>query len=234
MNKSAPMHHAHRPSSNRRTWLQQALVLGGAALTGTATLGLNGCGFQLRGQHRMAFASMQLTGFAANSLLATELARALDANGVKILGSTLEATQAASSTQVPASHLVFEALRDSRDMVVASTTSYSQVRTMTARISLRFQVKRADGTTLLRASDITLSRDLTYNEKDALAKQDESAALHKAMQTDIVDQVLRRLEHITPDQLATPAQAPYSASASASEPDRRVPTPQRPSASSAR
>jgi len=133
--------------------------------------------------------------------------------------------------------------------VVATTTSYGQIRDMTVRIFLRFAVKRADGTVLLPASDLNLSRDLTYNEKDALAKMDESAALHKAMQTDIVNQVLRRLAAITPEQLVAPvapaALAPRSVSASelaasqaeAAERDprnARVPSPVRPAASTAR
>ena len=38
-----------------------------------------------------------------------------------------------------------------------------------------------------------LARDLTYNETDALAKQQEADFLYRAMQTDLVDQVMRRL-----------------------------------------
>lgn len=219
----------HAPHLNRRHWLRTALNLGAA---GTALLALPGCGFQLRNRQTMAFRSIQLTGFAANSLLATELARALDASGVSVVGSTLEATRAASSASVPPTHIVFEALRDSRDTVVASPTSYGQVRDITARIFLRFVVKRADGTVLLPASDLNLGSDLTYNETKALAKMDETAALHKAMQTDLVGQVLRRLAAIRPEQLVTPV-APAAAPSASAPRDGRVPSPVRPPASSA-
>ncbi len=233
----------HNPQ--RRACLRTTLGLGASA----GLLALGGCGFTLRRGQQMAFRSVQLTGFAPNSSLGTELARALKASGVEVVGSSLEAARAASAAGVPDSHVVFEALRDSRDMVVATTTSYGQIRDMTARIFLRFAVKRADGTVLVPASDLNLSRDLTYNEKDALAKMDESAALHKAMQTDIVNQVLRRLAAITPEQLVAPvapaALAPRSVSASelaasqaeAAERDprnARVPSPVRPAASTAR
>jgi LPS-assembly lipoprotein len=231
----------HATHLNRRHWLRTALSLGAS---GTGLLALPGCGFQLRNRQPMAFRSIQLTGFAANSPLATELARALDASGVSVVGSTLEATRAASGVSVPSTHLVFEALRDSRDTVVASPTSYGQVRGITARIFLRFAVRRADGTVLLPASDINLSSDLTYNETNALAKMNETAALHKAMQTDLVGQTLRRLAAIQAEQLATPVAPAAAGSAgsgsvsasdwAASAPrDGRMPSPVRPPASSA-
>ncbi len=178
---------------------------------------LSGCGFQLRQNQTMAFQTMQLTGFTHNSPLAAELARALEASGVDVVDSTLEATRAASSPTVPPTHLVLEGLADRRDMVASTKTAYSQVRTMKLRTTLRFKVKRADGSELLPASDVSLAREMTYNERDALAKQDETDALHRAMQTDIIGQVLRRLSAIRPDQLSTPAAAPKPASVSANE-----------------
>ncbi|TAK93518.1 MAG: hypothetical protein EPO09_12375 [Aquabacterium sp.] len=193
--------------SPRRHWLALATRL--TVATGMAAsllLGATGCGFKLRHGYDMAFKTIQLTGFAGNSPMAAELARALEASGVDVVDSTLQATQAASASSVPNSHVVLEALVDKRDMAVSTTTAYGQIRDMTARNTLRFQVKRGDGTILLAPSDVALARDMTYNEKDALAKQDESAALHKAMQSDIVGQVLRRLAAIRPDQLVTPAE----------------------------
>lgn len=215
---------AHPTPVSRRTWLAHALSLG---VVGTA---LSGCGFRMRGQYGMAFKTIQLTGFARTSPLATELARALENTGVRVVGSTLEAAQAVGSTTVPTSHIVFEALGDTRDLVVSSTTRYGQVRGMTARIRLRFQVLRGDGSVLVPPGDIAMANDLTYTEQDALAKQDESEALQKAMQTDIVNQVLRRLAAIEPAQL----QLPPEPVAPPPDADRRVPTPATPSRDSAR
>jgi LPS-assembly lipoprotein len=86
---------------------------------------------------------------------------------------------------------------------------------MTARIEVHFQVKRGDGSVLLPPTVVALARDMTYNEKDALAKQDESSALHRAMQSDIVNQVMRRLSAITPAQLVAPPEAPVQPAAHA-------------------
>lgn len=190
---------------------QLLTLLGASSLLPLATLG--GCGFQLRRQHDMAFRSIQLSGFSGTSPLATELARTLEANGVRVTESTLQATQAASAAQVPLTHLELVALQDTRDTLVSAKTAYGQVRTMTARSILRFEVRRGDGSVLLPAADVALARDLSYNERDALAKQDESEALTRAMQTDIVNQVMRRLAAIKPQQLPTPPEADKATSA---------------------
>lgn len=194
-------------AATRRQWLRAATRVAMFASAAGIVLGSSGCGFKLRQGYDMAFKTIQLTGFAGNSPMAAELARALEASGVQVVDSTLAATQAASSATVPSSHIVFEALLDKRDMVVSTTTAYGQIRDITVRSTLRFVVKRGDGSTLVPTADISLARELTYNEKDALAKQDEIAALHRAMQSDLVNQLLRRLSAIRPDQLTPPLEA---------------------------
>lgn len=181
------------------TWLTAPV-----AASGLAALG--GCGFELRQSYAMAFRSIQLTGFTAISPLATELARTLEGSGVEVTESILQALQAAQTNRLPASHIELHALADKRETLVSAKTAFGQVRTITARTSLRFMVKRSDGSILLPASDVVMAHDLSYNERDALAKQDESAALNRALQSDIVAQVMRRLAAIRPEQLVAPAE----------------------------
>ena len=52
------------------------------------------------------------------------------------------------------------------------------------------------GKELIPPSEILLKRDLTYTESAALAKEQEEAFLYRAMQTDIVAQVMRRLASV--------------------------------------
>jgi len=180
--------------------------------------GVAACGFQLRTAPQMSFKTIQLTGFASNSQLAAELARAIESTGVSVVDSTLEATQAASSATVPTTHIVLEVLRDTREEVVPTTTAYGQVRDMVARTRFFYRILRSDGSELIPPTKLELANALTYNEKDALAKSNEFEALHRAMQTDIVNQVIRRLVAIKPTQLVAPAASPESAASSASAP----------------
>lgn len=186
---------------------RRALLTSSTALAATAFLAA--CGFQLRQPPRMAFRTVSLSGFANNSPMATELARALEDSGVTVIETALQAAAAASAASgaAPAwlaSHITLQALNDTRDEAVASSTSYSQVRDLSIRTFFKFQVLRSDGSVLIPPTDVTLARDIAYNEKDALAKQEESASLHRAMQTDIVAQTLRRLSVIRPGQLTQP------------------------------
>jgi LPS-assembly lipoprotein len=192
----------------RRTLLTLSLL----AVTASATLALSGCGFELRHPPQMAFRSIQLTGFAGNSPLASELARALEDSGVSVVDSTAaaataaaqQASGAASGAALLSTHVVLQALSDTREQAVASTTAFGQVRDLSLRTRFKFRLTRPDGSNVIAPTELLLTNDLPYNEKDALAKIDESEALHKAMQTDIVQQVMRRLAVLRPTQLVAP------------------------------
>jgi len=193
---------------NRRTFTLSLLALSASAAMG----GLAGCGFELRRAPHMSFKSVQLAGFAANSPLAAELAKALEDAGVSVVESSavaaaqqnIPAATAASNPRYLTSHLVLEALSAYREQAVASITAFSQVRDLSLRTRFRFRLTRADGSNIIVPTELLLTNDLPYNEKDALAKIDESAAMHRAMQTDIVQQVMRRLAVVRPDQLVAP------------------------------
>jgi LPS-assembly lipoprotein len=58
---------------------------------------------------------------------------------------------------------------------------------------VRFRLVRPDGQELIAPSEIVQSRDMSYSETAALAKEQEEATLYRAMQSDIVAQVMRRL-----------------------------------------
>ncbi len=196
---------SHAPPSRRRALA--LVVAAGLSLAGT---GLTGCGFQLRQPPRMAFRTVALTGFSSSSPMATELARALEAAGVDVVEDSAQAAAAIASKPSEAApsplagHVILESLTDQRDQIVASTTAFGQVRDLTLRTRLTFRLLRADGSVLIAPTELALSRDLTYNEKDALAKQDEAEALHRAMQADLIAQVLRRCAVVRADQLTRP------------------------------
>jgi LPS-assembly lipoprotein len=91
---------------------------------------------------------------------------------------------------------VFDSLGDAREKTVAASTAAGQVREVQLRVRLRFRVASPSGLLLLPASDLLLTRDMSYNETAALAKQQEELLLYRAMEDDIVAQVLRRLASV--------------------------------------
>jgi LPS-assembly lipoprotein len=58
---------------------------------------------------------------------------------------------------------------------------------------LHYRAHTPTGRELLPTEELLLTRDLNYNETDALAKEYEEAQLYRDMQTDLVAQVLKRL-----------------------------------------
>jgi len=76
--------------------------------------------------------------------------------------------------------------------VVVSTSSI-QVRELQLRTRLVFQLLNPSGRELIGRTEILQTRDMSYKESDALAKEQEEQLLYRAMQDDIALQVLRRL-----------------------------------------
>lgn len=159
----------------RRARRRISVVLG-------ASLILAGCGFALRQAPELQFQSVQLTGFSASSPLAKELRRNIESiPGTRVVDSAGEA------------QVVLEALADTSDRAVVASTATGLVREFELRMRFEFKLRTPGGRELIAPTELTQVRDLSYNEGIALAKQYESASQFKAMQSDIVAQVMRRL-----------------------------------------
>lgn len=143
---------------------------------------LASCGFELRRPAELAFRTVQLAGFMPRSPLAEELKASIDAS------KTTQVVESPAQAQV-----VFEALADARERSVVASTASGQVRELQLRSRLTFRLRTPGGRELIPATEILLSRDLTFNESIALAKEQEEVLLFRAMQSDIVAQVMRRL-----------------------------------------
>ncbi len=153
-------------------------------ITTGAAAALAGCGFQLRQTPPLPMRSIALVGFSKSSPLAVALKQELERAGVALRDNPAQA------------ETVFDALGDAREKTVAASTAAGQVREVQLRVRLRFRVATPSGQLLLPASDLLLTRDMSYNETAALAKQQEESLLYRAMEDDIVAQVLRRLSSI--------------------------------------
>ncbi|MBU6258275.1 MAG: hypothetical protein KGL18_20810 [Burkholderiales bacterium] len=166
-------------SSSRRGVLR---ALGALVLPGSIALG--GCGFELRRAPKLPFRSIALVGFAPRSPLAQALRDQL-ALQVEVVDDPARAD------------VVLQALLDLRDKVVVAQTAASQVREFELRVRITFLAHAPGGRELLPRTELMLTRDLSYAENNALAKEQEEAELYRDMQTDIVQQVLRRLASVS-------------------------------------
>ena len=146
---------------------------------------LAGCGFELKRAPELRFRTVQLVGFAPRSPLATELRNSIDAS------TTTKVVDSAAQAQV-----VLEAIADSREKGVVASTAAGQVTEFQLRARFRFRLRNAAGKELIPSTEILQSRDMSYTESAALAKEQEEATLYRAMQADIVSQVMRRLASV--------------------------------------
>lgn len=145
-------------------------------------LSLGACGFELRRAPELPFRTLYLNGFKPSSPLAEELRRHVDAT------PTTRVVDAPSRADA-----VFDAQTDAREKSVVASTAAGQVREVQLRVRLRFRLRTPAGRELIAPTELVLSRDMSYNESAALAKEYEEGLVYRAMQTDIVAQVMRRL-----------------------------------------
>lgn len=154
------------------------LALGGIA---AGAVLLAGCGFELRRPLAFPFQRIALAGFAAASPLEAELRRALQAAGVT-LSPTPDTAQ-----------VVLRALQDLRERSVAASTAAGQVRELQLRLLVSVRADTPQGRALMPPVSLRLTRDLSTTESATLAKRLEEVELYREMQSDVVDQLLRRL-----------------------------------------
>jgi LPS-assembly lipoprotein len=171
-----------RNPSNRRRWLV-------ATCTGGLVAALGGCGFRLRQAPVFAFRSVAAT-LTDGSGLQRELRQAMESAGLQLLEPASPNLPAASQ---PKPDVVLTVLTDQRERAVVGSTAAGQVREFQLRVRFKFRLATPSGKELIPDSEILLQRDISYSETIALSKADEEAELYRDMQTDVVQQTLRRL-----------------------------------------
>lgn len=164
----------------RRAWLRTAAF-------GLTVAALAGCGFQLRGSTQIPFTSMYL-GVGESSGLGNELRRNLrSASNTTVVDDPKQAQAR------------FELMSETREKEVLSINSAGRAREYTLRYSIKYRVHDGKGRDFIEPSTLTLKRDVSFNEDATLAKESEESLLFRDMQSDMVQQILRRLSLIRPD-----------------------------------
>ncbi|MEO8305301.1 MAG: LPS assembly lipoprotein LptE [Betaproteobacteria bacterium] len=142
---------------------------------------LAGCGFHLRGDVHYAFSSLYVSA-PASSPLAAELKRALEGGG-----TTIAETAAAAQAEL-------DLLNVSDDKQVLSLTGGGRVREYSLAKRVTFGVRDSTGRDWLPAAEIVIRRSYSFNESEVLAREAQEARLLREMQTDAVQQIVRRLQ----------------------------------------
>jgi LPS-assembly lipoprotein len=143
--------------------------------------GIAGCGFHLRGDVTYPFSTLFINS-PANAPFTSELKRALAGSGTMLVDS-------AAAAQV-----IFDVSNVTDDKQVLSLTGGGRVREYQLTKRVTFALHDAGGKDWLPAAEIVIRRSFTFSESEVLAREAEEAKLYKEMQTDAVQQVMRRLQ----------------------------------------
>lgn len=142
---------------------------------------LAACGFHLRGDVTYAFKSLYLSA-PATAPLTLDLKRALENSGVKIVDGA------------NAGEAILDVGNVSDDKSVLSLSSGGRVREYLLVKRVTIALHDANGRDWLPASEIVIRRAYTFNESEVLAREAQETRLLKDMQTDVVQQIVRRLQ----------------------------------------
>ena len=153
-----------------------------------------GCGFRLRGTASVPFETLYVPG--ATSGIALDLKRNIQAG-----------TNARVVDDAKKADAVMEFTEESRQKEILSLTGTGRVREFQLRYRVGFRVHDGKGADFVARNTIQLTRDVTFNDADILAKEQEEQLLFRDMQSDMVQQILRRLAAAKPASKApsTPA-----------------------------
>ena len=144
-----------------------------------AALLASSCGFQLRGHTTLPFDTLFVQG---STPLLVELKRNI------IAGSHTKVLDQAAGAQA-----VLAVSLEQREKVILSLDTAGRVREYQLRYRVGFRVHDEKGQNWLSTSEIALTRDISFNDSQVLAKEHEEALLYRDMQSDMVQQMVRRL-----------------------------------------
>jgi LPS-assembly lipoprotein len=154
-----------------------------------STVMLSACGFKLRGSvlgQNIPFKSIYIDA-SATSPLSSELRRNIRGSGELKITETPEEAEA-----------ILKVVSESRGKTILSLNSQGRVREYGLNYTVVIRVQDNHKADLLAPTSISLKRDISYNENQVLAKEAEEAMLYRDMQSDMVQQILRRVAAIKP------------------------------------
>ncbi|MDT3679746.1 MAG: LPS assembly lipoprotein LptE [Burkholderiaceae bacterium] len=168
-------------AAQRRSTLHAVMA---AAVVAAINAPLAGCGFHLRRSAALPFRTLY-TNFSPTSAIGAEFRRLVRvAQDTRLVDDPKEADAR------------LEVLSETREKEVVGYSSTGRPREYQLRLRFTFRVVARDSTVRLPPTEIILHRDITSSDIEQVAKQQEEELLYKEMQSDLVQQLLRRLAAI--------------------------------------
>jgi LPS-assembly lipoprotein len=145
-----------------------------------ALIVLAGCGFRLRGTAEVPFETLYIPN--AVSGIALDLKRSIEA-----------ATDAEVVDQPKNAQAILQFTQEAREREILSLTAAGRVREYRLRYRVGFRLHDGKGNEYVPQNNLELTRDVSFNDAQVLAKEAEEELLFRDMQNDMVQQILRRL-----------------------------------------
>ena len=139
------------------------------------------CGFQLRGQATLPFETLYVAIPDISPL------------GIELKRNIIAGTHTSLARNPAEAQATLSVTSEERGKTILSFDTSGQVREFQLRYRLSFRVRDARGRDYLPQSEIRLTRDISYSNTQVLAKESEELLLFRDMQSDMVQQILRRL-----------------------------------------
>jgi len=143
-----------------------------------------GCGFRLRGQTELPFVAAYVDA-PAGSALGEGLRQSL-----RGLGKLADKSEGAP--------VRIKITGETREKNILSLSGSGKVSEYRLEYQVGLSVDSAAGTELIAPTQIHLTREFSYSDDQALAKETEEANLKRSMEQDALRQALRRLSYIKP------------------------------------
>lgn len=160
-------------------------------------LAFAGCGFQLRGAAELPFESLYID-IPQTNVIGAQLTRQLRAaSNTKIVDNRADA------------QVVLTRATELRNKIILSINSAGRVREFRLRYTFSYALLDQKGQNVAPPASLSLERDYSFSDDQVLAKESEEALLYRDMQSDLVQQIIRRLAAARPG-VAAPNSAPIT------------------------
>jgi LPS-assembly lipoprotein len=145
---------------------------------------LTACGFQPRGAATLPFENLYVEA-PRGSVFAAQLKR--------VIGTRSKTRIAARPEDADAT---LHVMNEFREKEILSLSAGGRVRELQLRYRLQYQVYDKQKNLIAEPGEIVLRRDFSFNDQEQLSKESEEALLYRDMQTDAVQQLVRRLQAV--------------------------------------